>query len=81
VGEVKCRRELGKFDSVSDANLFFRPGILDFDALASQVGVDRQLLRQSMNDSLWQDFFAQCSQAAKAAVDELMQKNSACAQS
>lgn len=55
---------VGAFDAATDANLFFRPGFVDFDVLAKQLGEIGQFYSardlNKADESKWSDFFNSC---------------------
>ncbi|MBX3022054.1 MAG: hypothetical protein KF799_10290 [Bdellovibrionales bacterium] len=60
---------VGEFDAATDANLFFRPGFVDFDALAQQLGQIGEFYsaRESsaQDETAWQKFLNKCAPISK----------------
>ncbi|MBY0315130.1 MAG: hypothetical protein K2Q26_06400 [Bdellovibrionales bacterium] len=78
-------RVFGQFDAKSDDNLFFRPGIVNFDVLAKQFGRIAQFYTADNKtpavQSLWVEFFKQCSKPSEKKVwSDLRQSHPLCAQ-
>lgn len=78
-------RVFGKFDAKSDDNLFFRPGIVNFDILAKQFGRIAQFYTAENKTPgvqiLWMEFFKQCSKPSENKVwSDLRQSHPVCAQ-
>jgi hypothetical protein len=68
-GELKeTIRVFGAFDAKTDANLFFRPGIVDFTVFGRQLGRMAQfyssLSATPADDVQWEDFFKACEDTA-----------------
>jgi hypothetical protein len=57
-------RVFGSFDAKTDANLFFRPGLVDFSRFGEQMGRMAQFYSaqglDSADDSAWESFFEKC---------------------
>jgi hypothetical protein len=57
-------RVFGAFNAETDANLFFRAGLVDFSRFAEQMGRMAQFYsgpsNSSSDDVLWEDFFRTC---------------------
>ncbi len=66
---IETVRVFGAFDATKDSNLFFRPGIVDFGALAEQLGRVAQfyaaLDTTAGDDALWTTFFEQCTERSR----------------
>lgn len=62
VGAIQA---LGKFEAETDANLFFRPGVIDFPRLAYQLGRVATFYSgnhvSAQENSLWQQFLSECA--------------------
>lgn len=76
-------RVFGKFDAESDVNLFFRPGIVNFDILADQFGKIAQFYTAvSINKNIqsdWSQFLDQCSSVSLGKTwDEMKAINPSC---
>ncbi|NJM10386.1 MAG: hypothetical protein HC883_05915 [Bdellovibrionaceae bacterium] len=62
-------RVFGAFNADTDANLFFRPGLVDFKRFAEQLGrvagfysnLYSKLSAQPFEDNLWKEFFDHCA--------------------
>lgn len=73
-------RVFGEFDAATDANLFFRPGVVDFDVLAVQAGRIGQFYSgraaNSGEDTLWENLLNRC--AAQSAGQQWPQISAGC---
>lgn len=77
LGELKHTiKVFGAFDAASDSNLLFRPGIVNFDRLAEQVGRIGQFYSAAEASPetirLWQGWMGLCAPAAKGKTWETL---------
>lgn len=80
---VKAVSVFGSFNAQTDSNLFFRPGIVDFDLLADQFGrlADFYSMQNasSAEEVLWQQFFESCTADAVGKTwSQLLAAKSSC---
>lgn len=73
----------GSFNAQTDDNLFFRPGIVDFDRLAETFGrvADFYAMTNPAQGevAMWRDFLIQCTRASHAkSWSDFTQENPAC---
>lgn len=75
----------GNFDAQTDTNLFFRPGLVDFDKLADQFGRIAEFYSMASaspaEQEVWSKFLGDCADASKGTTwDKLVASRPQCSQ-
>ncbi len=78
-------RVFGSFNASTDANLFFRPGLVNFARFAEQLGRMAQFYSArtstAADDALWEAFFGACESTPGQLWTEIQSLNRECSKS